>query len=62
MATTPTRLMTFAEFEQLPDPKSGARHELHHGEVIEVAPPKHGHKKRQNRLRRLMEVIAGEEA
>jgi Uma2 family endonuclease len=55
VATTPTRLMTFAEFEQLPDPRGGVHLELHHGEVIEVAPPKHGHKQRQRKLRMLME-------
>jgi len=50
MATTPTRLMTFAEFEQLPNPKFG-HYELHHGEVVEVAPPKHGHQERQRKIR-----------
>lgn len=38
MAATPTRLLTFAEFEQLPDPKAG-RYELRHGELVTVAPP-----------------------
>jgi Uma2 family endonuclease len=50
--------MTFAEFEKLPDPMGGHL-ELHHGEVIEVAPPKHGHKVTQRRLRRLLEPEAG---
>jgi Uma2 family endonuclease len=49
MASTPTRLMTFAEFEQLPDPKFG-HYELHHGELVEVAPPKHKHHRVQDQL------------
>lgn len=61
MATTPTRLMTFAEFERLPDPKCGHL-ELHHGEVIEVATPKHGHVLRQRRLLQLLEPAAGPES
>lgn len=59
MATTPTRLMTFAEFEQLPDPKEG-RYELRHGELITVAPPIHEHYLVQRRLRRLLESAAVE--
>ena len=59
MATTPTHLMTFAEFERLPDPKSG-HYELHHGEVVEVAPPKHGHKQHQRKLRQGLERFAGD--
>lgn len=58
MASTPTRLVTFAEFEQLPDPKGG-RYELRHGEVIFVAPPKLKHYHIQRRLRRLLESAAG---
>lgn len=57
MASTPTRLMTFAEFEQLPDPKFG-RQELHHGELVEVAPPKHKHHSIQRRLLLLLEGLA----
>jgi Uma2 family endonuclease len=49
--------MTFAEFERLPNPR-GARLELHHGVVVEVAPPKHRHYLRQHRLRRLVEPFA----
>ena len=37
---TPTRLMTFAEFERLPEPR-GAGHELRHGELFILAPPLH---------------------
>jgi len=58
MASTSTRLMTFAEFEQLPDPKCG-HYELHHGELVEVAPPKHKHFKIQRRLMLLLEGLAG---
>jgi Uma2 family endonuclease len=58
VASSTTRLMTFAEFEKLPDPRGGHL-ELHHGEVIEVAPPKHGHQVTQRRLWRLLEPKAG---
>jgi Uma2 family endonuclease len=57
VGTTVTRPMTFAEFERLPNPE-GKRLELHHGEVVEVAPPKRIHHVRQRRLRRLMEPLA----
>lgn len=58
MATTPTRLMTFEEFEALPD-REGFRYELHHGELIEVPPPEHPHARAQWQLRRLLEPAAG---
>jgi len=45
--------MTFAEFEKLPDPP-GARLELHHGDVLEVPPAKHGHYRVQHNLRDLL--------
>lgn len=61
MATTPTRLMTFEEFAQLPEPK-GFRYELHHGELIEVPPPKKTHSRVQYRLRLLLEKAAGPDA
>jgi Uma2 family endonuclease len=57
VSTTVTRPMTFAEFEQLPNPRGGWL-ELHHGEVVEVAAPKRIHHVRQRRLRRLMERFA----
>src|ERR1700752_5067839 len=50
--------MTFAEFEQLPEPRGG-RYELRHGELILVAPPKHKHYRIQRRLRRIIESAAG---
>jgi Uma2 family endonuclease len=59
MATTPTRLMTFAEFEQLPD-YHGWRQELYHGEPFNVPPPKHGHYLIQRRLRSGLESAAGD--
>jgi Uma2 family endonuclease len=58
VATTTTRLMTFEEFARLPDPP-GARYELHHGELVFVAPPKHDHYKVQQRLLRLLLRAAG---
>lgn len=51
--------MTFAEFEQLPNPTFG-RYELRHGEPVIVAPPKLKHSTVQRRLRRLLEAAAGE--
>jgi Uma2 family endonuclease len=54
VATTPTRVMTFAAFEQLPNPKEG-RYELAHGELVSVPPPKWKHFAIQSRLRRLLE-------
>ena len=54
MASTTTRLMSFEEFEQLPD-SPWMRQELHHGELIEVPPPKHRHTEIELRIRELME-------
>ena len=62
MASTPTRLMTFAEFEQLPDTPQGFPYELRHGELFQVAPPKMEHSRVQRRLRRLLEDAAGDGA
>jgi Uma2 family endonuclease len=58
VASTTTKLMTFAEFEQLPD-REGFRQELRHGELIKVAPPKMMHTRVQWQLRRLLERAAG---
>ncbi len=60
MATTTTKLMTFAEFEQLPNPPEGFRLELRHGELFQVAPPKFQHSRVQWQLRRLLERAAGD--
>jgi Uma2 family endonuclease len=57
VATTPTRLMTFAEFEKLPDPPAG-HYELHHGELIEVAAPNCDHFLNQQMLRDLLDKAA----
>lgn len=57
MATTPTRLMTFVEFERLPEPK-GSRYELRHGELAEVPPAKYDHFMIQQMLRDLLDKAA----
>ena len=60
MATTSsTGLMTFAEFERLPESNAG-RQELRHGELFTLSPPKHKHYSIQHRLRRLLEKAAGD--
>jgi Uma2 family endonuclease len=59
VATSTTRLITFAEFEQLPNPQFG-RYELRRGEPVIVAPPKLKHSTVLRRLRRLLEAAAGE--
>jgi Uma2 family endonuclease len=51
--------MTFAEFERTPDPPSGFRQELRHGELVNVPPPKIEHTRVQWRIRRLLESAAG---
>jgi len=56
MATT-TSLMTFAQFEQMPE--DGRRYELRNGEPIEVPPAVYRHHKILRRLRRLLESAAG---
>ena len=60
MATTTTKLMTFAEFEQLPNTSEGFPYELRHGELVKVAPPKIEHSRVQWQLRRLLESAAGD--
>jgi Uma2 family endonuclease len=59
LATTHTRLMTFAEAERLPEPQ-GSCYELHHGELVEVPFPKVKHFLIQRQLRALLEQAAGE--
>src|SRR5438874_1072774 len=59
MATTPTRLMTFAEFEQLPDDPRGWHHELRHGEPFLMSPPRHDHSLVQRYIGRSFEAHAG---
>ncbi|MEP7352573.1 MAG: Uma2 family endonuclease [Acidobacteriota bacterium] len=58
MASTPTQLMTFAEFEQLPDPRGG-KYELRHGELIFMAPPKQGHRRIERSIEGLLTSAAG---
>jgi Uma2 family endonuclease len=50
--------MTFAEFEQLPDPPD-ARLELRNGEPTRVPPPKWKHLMMEERLRSLLATAAG---
>jgi Uma2 family endonuclease len=59
MATTPTRLMTLAEYEQVPDPLEGAW-ELYHGELVKVGYPKISHTKGRRQIYRLLEPWVGE--
>jgi len=59
MGATTTRLMTFAEFEKLPD-EVCRRHELRHGELVEVPPPIHSHVRLQYGIRKLLEARAPE--
>lgn len=47
--TLSTRLMTFAEFEKLPDPAAG-HYELHHGQPVLMPPRKKLHMKIQQTL------------
>jgi Uma2 family endonuclease len=59
VATAPVSLMTFAEFERLPESQS-FRYELHHGELVKVAPPKQRHHSIQLRIVRLLWVASGD--
>ena len=52
MATTP-KVLTFAEFEQLPDPPNG-RLELRQGEPFLVPPPRWKHQIALNQLQLLL--------
>jgi Uma2 family endonuclease len=58
MGATTTKLMTFAEFEQLPD-EVCRRHELRHGELVEVPPPKFKHRVIQDRVSMLLGSACG---
>lgn len=58
-STTTTRLMTWDEFEQLPE-SDCMRQELHHGELFEMPPPRKVHKNVQMRLRKALEKAVGE--
>lgn len=56
-----TGLATVEEFLKLPEPEEG-HHELHHGEVVLVPPPKRGHQRIQRRVPMLSAKLAGERA
>ena len=56
---TPTKPMSFADFEQLPD-REGYRMELHHGEVVYVPPANCKHLFVQDQIRSLLQNAAGE--
>jgi Uma2 family endonuclease len=58
VAGTTTKLMTFAEFERLPNTPEGFLYELRHGELIKLTPPKIEHGRVQWRIRRLLESAA----
>ena len=59
MASPPTRLVSFEEFEQLPETPRGFRYELRHGEPVLMPPPNRTHYLVQRRLRRYLEKAAG---
>jgi Uma2 family endonuclease len=59
VATTTTRLLTFEEFQAIPNP-TGGFYELHHGELFKVAFPEFKHVRAQWQLRRLLENAAGD--
>jgi Uma2 family endonuclease len=50
--------MTFAEYEQIPNPPDGV-YELYHGELVKVGFSKQPHVRAQWQLRRLLESAAG---
>lgn len=60
VATTTTRLMTFEEYDAIPNPPHG-RYELHHGELVNVPFPEQPHVRAQWQLRRLLEQAAGKD-
>jgi len=59
VATTPTKLMTVAEWEQIPNPPGGV-YELYHGEPVKVAFAKTPHTRGQRQIRRLLEDAAAD--
>jgi Uma2 family endonuclease len=58
VATTTTRLMTVAEYEQIPNPPGGV-YELFHGELVQVPFPRQPHVRAQWQLRQLLQTAAG---
>lgn len=59
MASTPAKLLTFQEYEQIPNPPGG-RYELYHGELVNIAFPEHRHQRAQRQIRRLLENAVGD--
>jgi Uma2 family endonuclease len=59
VATTTTRLLTFGEFQAIPNPPGGY-YELRHGELVKAAFPEFRHVRAQWQLRRLFENAAGD--
>jgi Uma2 family endonuclease len=60
VATTPTRLMTVEEFDQIPNPPGGV-YELYHGELVKMGFPQISHAKRQLRIALLLRDRAGDQ-
>lgn len=58
MASTTSKLLTFDEYLQIPDPPGG-RYELYHGELANVPFPVNAHVRAQWQLRRLLDRAAG---
>ena len=59
MASPPTRLMSFAEFELLPETPRGLRYELRHGEPVQMPPPNRAHYLVQLRMQQALSTFAG---
>lgn len=60
MAATSENLLTFTEFELLPEPSTGIRQELRHGELFLVHPNKNSHFVVQQQLRDLLDHATGD--
>jgi Uma2 family endonuclease len=59
VASSTTRLMTVAEFVQLPEPQ-GCRYELRHGELVTLAPPRLRHSLVQRTIMLLLQNAAAD--
>lgn len=59
MASPTTRLMSFAEFEQLPETPRGFRYELRHGEPVQMPPPNRTRYLVQLRMQQFLSNAAG---
>ena len=59
MASSTTRPMTVAEFEQLPE-TNGCRYELQRGELVTLAPPRYQHTLVQRKIAALLDGAAGD--